>query len=88
MGISSITSGNNMSNMHMITATSTEPKIKHVQNEITNMQQKMQKVSSKEELSINEKTDERKKLQKEISSLNIELKQHQEELLRSQKEKF
>ena len=85
MGIGSITSTNSMSNMQMITAASTDPKIKNIQNEITYVEQQMQKISSKEELSVNEKTDERKKLKKEISSLNEKLKQQQEELLRAQR---
>ncbi len=85
MGIGSITSTNSMSNMQMITAASTDPKIKNIQNEITDVEQQMNKISSKEELSVNEKSDEKKKLKKEISSLNEKLKQQQEELLRAQK---
>ena len=85
MGIGSVTSTNSMSGMQMITAASTDPKIKNIQNEITDAKQQMQKLSSMEELSANEKTDERKKLQKEISDLNTELKQYQEELRKSQK---
>ena len=85
MGIGSITSTNSMSNMQMITAASTDPKIKNIKNEITDAEQQMHKISSKEELSVNEKTDEQKKLKKEISSLNTKLKQQQEELLRAQK---
>lgn len=85
MGIGSVTSTNSMSGVQTITAASTDPKIKNIQNEITDAKQQMQKLSSKEDLSVNEKTDERKKLQKEISDLNTELKQHQEELSRSQK---
>ena len=85
MGIGSVTSTNSMSVMQTLTTASTDPKIKNIQNEITDAKQQMQKLSSKEDLSDNEKTDERKKLQKEISDLNTELKQHQEELSRSQK---
>ncbi|MBD5522685.1 MAG: hypothetical protein HDR03_15935 [Lachnospiraceae bacterium] len=85
MGIGSITSTNSMSNMQMIKAASTDPKIKNIQNEITDIEQQVQKISSKEELSVNEKSDEKKKLKKEISSLNEKLKQQQEELLRAQK---
>lgn len=85
MGIGSVTSTNSVAGMQMISATSTDPKIKNIQNEITEAKQQMQKLSSKEELSANEKANERKKLQKEISDLNAELKQHQEELRRSQK---
>lgn len=85
MGISSITSANNMSVMPMTAVDLKDQKSKSIQNEITDVQQQMQKLSSKEELSVDEKTNERKKLQREISSLNTELKQHEEELLRSQK---
>ena len=85
MGIGSVTSMNGMSGMQMTMAGSTDSKSKSIQNEITGVQQQMQKLSSKEELSVNEKTNERKKLQKEISSLNTELKQHQEELQKSQR---
>lgn len=85
MGIGSVTSVNSMAGMQMITAASTDPKIKNIQNEITAAKQQMQKLSSKEELSANEKANERKKLQKEISDLNTELKQQQEELRKSQK---
>lgn len=85
MGIGSVTSTNSIAGMQMISAASTDPKIKNIQNEITDAKQQMQKLSSKEELPANEKANERKKLQKEISDLNAELKQHQEELRRSQK---
>lgn len=86
MGIGSITSSaGSMSVMQMTTTNGKDQKSKNIQKEITDAQQKMQKLSSKEELSANEKATEQKKLQKEISSLNTELKQHQDELLRSQK---
>lgn len=85
MGIGGVTSANSMSGMQVITAASTDPKSKSIQNEITDVTQEMQKLSSKEDLSVNEKADERKKLQKEITSLNTELKQYQEELSKSQK---
>ena len=85
MGISNITSMNSMSGVYMTSAASAEPKIKNIQDKIASVQQEMQKLSSKEELSITEKTDERKKLQKEVSSLNTVLKQRQEELRKSQK---
>ncbi len=84
MGIGSVTSTNSMSSMRMLTAVSSDSKIKNIQNEITNAKQQMQKISPKEDLSAIEKETERKKLQKDISSLNTELKQHQEELRKSQ----
>lgn len=86
MGIGRIASTtNNMSVMQVTSADLKDQKSKNIQNEITEMQQQMQKLSLEEELSVNEKANERKKLQKEISSLNTELKQHQEDLLRSHK---
>lgn len=85
MGISGIASTNSMSVMQMTSADLKDHKSKNIQNEITEVQQQIQNLSSTEELSANEKADERKKLQKEKSSLDNELKQHQEELLHSQK---
>lgn len=85
MGIGKIASTNNMPVMQTPSAGSKDHKSKNIQNEITQVQQQMQKLSSAEELSANEKADERKKLQKEKSALDNELKQHQEELLRAQK---
>lgn len=85
MGIVGVTSMNSMSNRQMTMTGSTDTKSKSIENEITAVQQQMQKISTKEELSVNEKTNERKKLQKEMSGLNTELKQHQEELRKSQK---
>ncbi len=85
MGVGSVSSMNSMSNLQTTMAGSTDVKSKNIQNEINDIQQQMQKVSSQEELSVDEKADERKKLQKEISSLNTELERHQEEFLRSQK---
>ena len=85
MGIGSVTSTNGMSVMQMTTTNTTDTKSKSIQKELTDVQQRMQKLSSDSELSVNEKSNERKQLQKEKSNLNTELKQHQEELLRSQK---
>lgn len=86
MGISGISSSNNsMSVMQMTSANLKDHKSKNIQKEITDVKQQIQKLSSEEELSVNEKADEKKKLQKEKASLDTELKQHQDELLRSQK---
>lgn len=85
MGIGGITSATSMSVMQMPSTDLKDHKSKNIQNEITDVQQKLQKLSSESELSVNEKENERQKLQKEKSSLDNELKQHQEELLRSQK---
>lgn len=85
MGIGSVTSTNSISSMQMIKASSTDPKIKTIEDELSDVQQQIQKLSSKQELTATEKTDERKKLQQEKSSLSTELKQHQEQLRKSQK---
>lgn len=85
MGIGGVTSTNSVSGMQMMTAGSTDQKSKSIQDEITTATQQMQKLSSKEDLSVSEKANERKDLKKEIASLNTELKQHQDELRRSQK---
>ena len=75
MGIGGITSANSMSVMQMPSVDLKDHKSKNIQNEITEVQQQLQKLASTEELSANEKADERKKLQKEKSSLDNELKQ-------------
>ncbi|MBD5490933.1 MAG: hypothetical protein HDR16_02060 [Lachnospiraceae bacterium] len=85
MSIGSITSSSSMSFMQMNAASAPDAKSKKIQDEITDVEREMQKISSDAELSYTEKTDERKTLQKEISSLNTKLDQRQEELLRSQK---
>lgn len=86
MGISGISSTNSsMSVMQMTSTDLKDQKSKSIQNEITDVQQKIRQLSSNEALSANEKANERKKLQKEKSSLDTELERHQEELLRSQK---
>lgn len=87
MGVGSVSSMNSMPGMQISKAGLTDTKSKKVQNEITEMQREMQKLSSDEELSVDEKADERKKLQKEISSLNTELKRYEEESLKAQKRK-
>lgn len=86
MGIGGITSTNNsMSVMQMTSASLKDHKSKNIQKEITDVKQQIQKLSSEDELSVDEKADEKKKLQKEKTRLDTKLKQHQDELLRSQK---
>lgn len=85
MGIGSVTSSNSMSFMQMTTISKPDAKSKQIQDDITNVEREIQKLSSNADLSYTEKADERKTLQKEKSSLNTELDQRQEELLRAQK---
>lgn len=85
MGVGSVTSMNSMSSIWMTKTGSKDIESKKIENEITDRQQQMQKVSSEEGLSADEKADEKKKQQREISNLNTELKRHQEEILSSQR---
>ncbi|MBD5470430.1 MAG: hypothetical protein HDR19_04790 [Lachnospiraceae bacterium] len=85
MGVGSVTSMNSMSSVWTNKTGSKDIESKKIENEITDRQQQMQKVSAKEELSADEKADERKKQQREISDLNAELKRHQNEVLNSQR---
>ncbi len=88
MGIGSVTSMNNMSGIQTAMTGQTDVKSKNIQNKITGIQQQMQKLSSKEDLSVDEKANERKKLQKEISGLNTKLKRQQDEFRKSQKKEI
>lgn len=88
MGVGSVTSMGSMSSTWMTKVNSTDVKSKSIENKITGIQQQMRKLSSEEELSVDEKVNEQRKQQQEISSLNTELKRHQEEFLKSQREKL
>lgn len=84
-GIGSATSSNNMSVTQIAPSDLKDQKSKSLQNDITDVQRQMRKLSSDEELTVTEKAEERKKLQKEKSDLSVKLKLHQDELLKSQK---
>ena len=66
-------------------AGSADPKAKNIQNKITDARQQVQTLSSKEDLTADEKAAERKKLQRKILGLNTRLKQYKEDLRRAQK---
>lgn len=85
MGIGSITSTNRLSVIQTMPTDVKDQKSKSIQNKISDVEKQIRKLSSEEDLSVNEKEHEKKKLQKEESDLNTKLKQHQEELLRTQK---
>ncbi len=59
---------------------------KGIQNRIANAQMQLQGLSSKEELSAEEKMQKRQEIQKQITELNNQLRQHQMEL-RKEKQK-
>lgn len=85
MGIGGVTSLNRMTVMQTPATNAPDAKSKKIQNEITDAERKLQKLSSDVELSYAEKTDEQKTLKKEISGLNTKLEQRQEELVQAQK---
>lgn len=84
-GIGSITSSNSMSVKQVSSSDLKDQKSKSLQNDITDVQRQIQKLSSEEDLTAAEKAEEKKKLQQEESDLSTKLKLHQDELLKSQK---
>ena len=57
---------------------------KSIQRQIADAQQKLQDLSSNEELSLEDKMKKRQEIQQEITNLNQQLRQHQMELRREQ----
>ncbi|MCH5252916.1 MAG: FlxA-like family protein [Lachnospiraceae bacterium] len=55
---------------------------KNIQNEILNVQRKRQELSSKEDISVEDKQKKRQEMQQEISRLNAQLRQRQAEMRR------
>ena len=49
---------------------------KNIQNQIANAQQKLQDLSSNEEMSLEDKMKKRQEIQQEINNLNQQLRQH------------
>lgn len=64
----------------------TDAESKGIQNKITDAQQQLQKLSSNQELTAEEKKQKRQEAQKQIADLNRELRQRQMELRREQME--
>ena len=60
---------------------------KNIQNQIANAQQKLQDLSSNEELSLEDKMKKRQEIQQEITNLNQQLRQHQIEHRKEQQSK-
>ena len=58
---------------------------KNIQNEISTVERQKQGLSSKQELSAEEKAKKKQELQQELSSLNTKLRQRQEEIGKEQK---
>ena len=64
-----------------------DPISKNIQNQIANAQQKLQDLSSNEEMTLEDKMKKRQEIQREIASLNQQLRKHQIELKREQQSK-
>ena len=60
---------------------------KNIQNQIANAQQKLQDLSSNEEMSLEDKMKKRQEIQQEITNLNQQLRQHQIEQRKEQQNK-
>lgn len=60
---------------------------KNIQNQIANAQQKLQDLSSNEELSLEDKMKKRQEIKQEITNLNQQLRQHQIEQRKEQQSK-
>ena len=60
---------------------------KNIQNQIANAQQKLQDLSSNEEMSLEDKMKKRQEIQQEINNLNQQLRQHQIEQRSKQQSK-
>lgn len=84
-GIGGITSTTNMQATQITASDLKDQKSRNLQDDITDVQREIQKLSSELNLSVSEKAEEKEKLQKEKSSLDTKLKLHQDELLKSQK---
>lgn len=84
-GIGSITPSNSMQATQITASDLKDQKSKNLQDDITDVQRKIQKLSSELDLSVSEKAEKKEKLQEEKSSLDTKLKLHQDELLKSQK---
>jgi len=84
-GISSIASSGSMSFQQVSPSDLKDQKSKSLQNDITDVQRKMQQLSSEDDLTVTEKAEEKQKLQQEKSDLSTKLKLHQDELQKSQK---
>lgn len=65
-----------------------DPISKNIQNEISDIQRQKRELSSKEELTNEEKMNKRKEMQQEIANLNMQLRQRQAEFRKEQQRKL
>ena len=80
-------SGTNMQSGTMGMAQGNDSVSKNIQNQIANAKQKLQDLSSNEEMSLEDKMKKRQEIQQEINNLNQQLRQHQIEQRKEQQSK-
>lgn len=84
MAIGNVKAAESAAGGQMAAARSVDTVSKGIQNEISNAQRQMQRLSSNADMSVEEKVKKRQELQQQISSLNTQLRQHQAEMRREQ----
>lgn len=85
MGIGNIDGASKVSGGRMGNVVSVDSVSKGIENQIAAMQQKMQDISTKEDISVEEKQKERQELMQEINRLNTELRRRQAEMKREER---
>lgn len=84
MAIGNVRAAESAAGGQMAAARAVDTVSKGIQNEISNAQRQMQKLSSNADMSVEEKVKKRQELQQQISNLNTRLRQHQAEMRREQ----
>ncbi len=87
MGISNVRAAEGIAGGQMSMARPVDSVSKGIQNEISNVQRQMQELSSRADISVEEKMKKRQELQQQISSLNTQLRQHQAQMRQEQQKK-
>ncbi len=88
MGVGGVKAVESISGSQMVEAKSMDSKSKSIENEIANVQRQKQELSSKKDISVEEKAKRRQELQQEISHLNVQLRQRQAEVRKEQQKKL
>lgn len=60
---------------------------RNIQNQIANAQKQLQELSSKKDMTLEEKMNKRQEIQQQINDLNVQLRQHQMEQRREKQQK-
>ncbi len=77
MGVSGVNAVGSVSGVQSVSGRQADSASKGIQDEIANVQRQKQELSSRKDMSVEEKAKKRQELQKEISSLNTKLRQQQ-----------